>query len=150
MEVLSHLELVNLIKTDEEIQQQKEYYEFLWVRFGQDVGSFHTSMFYSQPFKPEMITGLFDGWKIDEINTERAKTIEKIVLKKGNDNKSKNREWAMIEYYHLIDTDEIKSISYGVLNNWIIDETRSKFPRTLDDFINDASRAGIELEWKVK
>lgn len=67
--------------------------------------------FYSQPFKPEMITELFVGWERKVTKVEYAMPSEKF------------------EYY-----------------------TGVAFipPVTLNDFISDCQRAGIELTWKPK
>lgn len=78
--------------------------------------------FYNQEFKPELITELFEGW---------------------TDNK--------LGFF----TDKINNhIDFAVYGGYVIDNrvTPSAFknPRTLDDFINDTSRAGIKLYWKSK
>lgn len=71
--------------------------------------------FYSQPFKPEMITELFEGWE-------------------GYDGHYYYKKQAIFDFGYT--NYEIKSNI-----NW-------KIPRTLNDFISDCNRAGIELNWK--
>ena len=52
---------------------------------------------------------------------------DNVVLKKGG------------VYAHIPDGDYF---------DYILDGRPYPYPRTLDDFINDAERVGIELEWK--
>ena len=77
--------------------------------------------FYSQPFKPELITELFEP----------------------------------IEYHVWIDLPIINTYErkYALETYW--DDEYKKplfidFARTLDEFITDCQRAGIELKWREK
>ena len=75
--------------------------------------------FYSQEFKPELITELFEGWELSEDGV----------------------------YYNgdiFIDYD----CNGDGLNICYSGVSIVPMPRTLDDFITDCQRAGIELEWK--
>ena len=79
--------------------------------------------FFTQQFKPELITELFSGWY------------------RGDEGKGKyycqtNRGGV---YAHIPDGDYF---------DYILDGRPYPYPRTLDDFINDAERVGIELKWK--
>lgn len=85
----------------------------------------HTE-FYSQPFKPELITELFEGWEKEEANVEMYYLIEDDYTW---------CEWTGTKYEVQGTLDNIKLYS---------------LPRTLDDFINDCQRAGIKLYFKVK
>lgn len=84
--------------------------------------------FYSQPFKPELITELFEGWYHDHAFTYR---------------------WNKRSLHHKIKID--KDLSFYEM--WA--DTKRTQPiflqklRTLDDFINDCQRAGIELTWNT-
>lgn len=81
---------------------------------------------YSQPFKPELITGLFEGWELALPHHKLWKdyTNNKFLISIRHDNN-------LISYY------------ISSLNNWLF-----RPPNTLDDFITDCQRAGIELEWR--
>ena len=85
--------------------------------------------FYSQPFKPELITELFEGWKFEWQN--KSKSIESST---GEcriyfyDNK--------VSYEITIYVEPENNIYFGAL------------PQTLNDFISDCNRAGSELEFK--
>ncbi|MCX6154445.1 MAG: hypothetical protein NT007_09810 [Candidatus Kapabacteria bacterium] len=79
--------------------------------------------FYSQPFKPEMITELFEGWKEVSVKND-INTVFK-------DDKDEICFWQDEKYYN---------IRFLAVTN----------PETLDDFIRDCQRAGIELIWKEK
>lgn len=76
--------------------------------------------FFAQQFKPEMITELFEGWIINRLE-----------------------QFANLDYKINI-YDRKKQIEYNN-GNYIYYFAK---PRTLDDFINDCERAGIELQWK--
>jgi hypothetical protein len=84
--------------------------------------------FYSQPFKPEMITELFAEWQLSEVTfnyTRHRVCIQfKTFVRSGLS-------------YMYIDKPDNQGETFKLLR-----------PRTLDDFINDATRTGIELEWK--
>lgn len=79
----------------------------------------HT-LFYAQPFKPELITELFEGWKLigkchyhNDENCIRIEGENENIYYQGK----KTRRWF--------------------------------FPKNLDQFINMCSDAGIELEYKL-
>ena len=87
-------------------------------------GDWDILKFYSQPFKPELITELFEGWETKDFSLYK------------NDNSHRDIRFN-------------DGITYNFeLNDFI--EENNYYPRTLDDFINDCQRAGIELEWRVK
>lgn len=78
--------------------------------------------FYSQPFKPEMIVECFEGWRMEvDVCYRHDKADVSIV----------------VFPYHLW-------MRVG-MNTPI--ETHN--PSTLDQFISDCQRAGIELVWKA-
>jgi hypothetical protein len=81
--------------------------------------------FYSQVFKPELITELFEGWELNIIDgIEQIRRIQ---------------PFCAIEFYK-------KYVAYIIVDNCnCTDTTRTFLPRTLDDFISDCQRAGIEL-----
>jgi hypothetical protein len=82
--------------------------------------------FYSQPFKHELITELFEGWIADA--DEPSYTYATFT----NPNT-------------IIDFGEYRNASLYTINY-----VRFYVPRTLDDFINDCQRVGVGLEWRVK
>jgi hypothetical protein len=127
--VLSYLEYGNKSNKMEYSDEDREYSKLLW-----DIAdSYDMSLldFYSQPFKPELICEFFEGWKYSEqdinfdfcIDSAKQKILLSICINK----------------YILINTDS--GTDY-------LDNTYLFYPRTLDDFINDANRAGIELVWR--
>jgi len=71
--------------------------------------------FYSQPFKPELITELFEGWKYE---TDLYEGL----------------------YYNPKTSKIIRRDGDVGLNTYA--------PDTINDFISDCNRAGIELNWK--
>ena len=81
--------------------------------------------FYLQQFRPGIITELFEGCKLDKINVYSCDF---------------NEEQSCV-FYHK----ERYEFCF-------VDEPAQAFPtpRTLDDFINDCQRAGIELHWRGK
>ena len=85
--------------------------------------------FYSQPFKPELITELFEGW-LKEIHNSQELYIHWENWQIEFDENDRNNKYCIYSYY----------------GDWYKITTLK--PRTLDDFINDCQRAGIELEWK--
>ncbi len=78
----------------------------------------------NQPFTPELITKYFKGWE----ELSNGYYVAKYELK--NYDVTLNRRDKSCCYEKGLDT------------YWF------KFPRTLDDFITDCQRAGIELEWR--
>ena len=101
--------------------------------------------FYSQPFKPEMIAELFEGWASDGyqryINTDDTddKHFEFMICFEEN----------CPDYYDLRINGEV--LIQKEFDNWqkipseILQHVR---PTTLDHFISDCERAGIELTFK--
>lgn len=85
--------------------------------------------FLNKPFKPGMITELFEGW----INSSNSFN-DKIYTLKHEEFVDGNTEWRLIF-----------SRIHGV-NYW--NGLSLHFPKTLDHFITDCQRAGIELTWK--
>lgn len=88
--------------------------------------------FYSQPFKPEMITELFEGW-LDKVRED-----EEYVFYKVDVNSYSNPEICFPS----------KGIELMVVR---IDNSYSyfKIPKTLDSFKTlIEEQAGINLEWK--
>jgi hypothetical protein len=81
--------------------------------------------YYLQPFKPELITELFEGWGLTKIYHEYPYTDGEYQLKFVNG---------------YMETANKNGAIYGKIFT----------PRTLDDFINDCQRAGIELTWRIK
>jgi hypothetical protein len=98
MEVLSYLELW---QKDSEFVDK--YNEFL----GRD-----SVDFYSQEFKPELITELFAGWEFVTINLRK-------------------------QYQNYIEKDVLIIIAFNEYQ-YVINGVAYHIPRTLDDFINDA------------
>ncbi len=90
--------------------------------------------FYSQPFKPELITELFEGWTFQYVRTiSGIKTSGKRYRHLGYEIEVTFHDGS--RYYDIAQgVDDIADFFY---------------PRTLDDFINDVTRAGIELKWRV-
>jgi len=88
-------------------------------------------VFYSQPFKPELIVELFEDVRINQLTGgwvfNNGYFIEYII--DGN-----NRHYQIISLLKL--------------RNDNIELVKTQMPRTLDDFINDCQRAGIELGFK--
>jgi len=128
MKVLSFLEYQDLT-----FQHPQEYFDEFesilsqFIKWDEDSdGEWDILKFYSQPFKPEMIIELFQGWHIDydEGVWQNKKYPEKAIEFIINDDDS---EWMLIDYL-----------------------TSIRKPRTLDEFITDCQRAGIELEWRGK
>ena len=116
MKVLSYLELNEIIEYG---AIEDEIYEFYCKRIGENysqdgINTLNMVDFYSQPFKPELITELFD----------------------------------IIGHYHIF-----KGRGKGYYELWNDNNQhiyRFPLPRTLDDFITDCQRAGIELNLEEK
>lgn len=112
--------------TPEEEADARKFFVGRGVRYIRD--------WYLQPFKPELITELFEGWEdswscsggYDYI--ENKKFVFRIMF-----------DWAKIAYILL---DPIQSINP-------FQSMFAKIPSTLDEFISDCLRNGIELKWKV-
>jgi hypothetical protein len=129
MVVLSFLKLMQLryVKGIDAQRECDKYFKYFYEDWKNALS------FYSQPFKPELITELFEGW---EANFE---ICSKCTIKNLKD-------YSTFDFW------------VDIWNNYILWEPHTKgelfwnlmFPRTLDDFINDCQRAGIELKWRVK
>ena len=118
MKVLSYLELMNPVDKSGLYSQICRHIEKIWQG--------HLLHFYSQPFKFELITELFDGWEYDE--------------------------WNEIFWYEPDNNDVVASISEDnqtILYNFTY-EWRNIIPETLDDFIRDCQRINIPLFWRQK
>jgi len=85
--------------------------------------------FYSQTFKPEMITELFEGWGLD-----KSVTYDFYLKKEGIVITMPNRD----------DPANGDFIKYETIES----EIGTTYPETLNDLISDCNRAGIELTWK--
>jgi hypothetical protein len=83
-----------------------------------------------QPFTPELITKYFKGWREFETISNIGRRLSGYET-----DISKIR----IDNFHEMEYEATKGEPSC---SWF------KIPRTLDDFINDTQRAGIELEWK--
>ena len=80
--------------------------------------------FFTQQFKPELITELFEGWYLED------------------DDKCR--------YYCQTNIGGVYAhVSGSGYFDIILDGRVYPHPRTLDDFITDCQRSGIELEWKT-
>ncbi len=92
--------------------------------------------FYSQPFKPEMITEYFEGW-----------IFCSVPMDKDNDNYRNKAQHVRIWFY--LESDWQRTMRVKVFP---VDKNKQVFdfilPKTLDHFISDALRAGIELTFK--
>ena len=105
--------------TPEEEADARKFFVDRGVRYIRD--------WYSQPFKPELITEWFEGWKC-ETRTAREPRFE-------NDNNT-----ILIQYRKSIDR-----IHY--YTEYSSDQDL-RLPLILDEFISDCTRNGIELKWK--
>lgn len=79
--------------------------------------------FISKTFNPKMITELFEGFK------QGVDTREHLI---GN--------------FTIFVNDDDSSYPYTITENEVYQASYFQ-PQTLNDFINDCQRAGIELEW---
>ena len=99
-------------------------------KFGFSIGEhklidlYQVGDFYSQPFKPEMITELFEGWEsyFSGTNFQDNGKHEINILP--------------------------ELLFYGIKKYLASDSFDHSYPETLNDFIRDCQRAGIELTWK--
>jgi len=137
MKALSYLELCNEYFANCDINldlsEQMIYFEKL-LKHKKGVTKLGNLIldFYSQPFIPELITKYFEGWKYVY---EYDEDVEK--------------------YYHkyINDNIEIWVPDNKIINGYMIftnNKENVEFPfnpRTLDDFINDCKKAGIELHF---
>jgi len=128
MKVLNYLEFRRLIcfANEQEEAIQAQVYEY---RINQIAGTMVVLDFYSQPFKPELITELFERWNKDLWDVELNKPYQTYFY---HNKKIVIRENKYIEYWNETYCEDMH------------------YPRTFDDFINDCQRAGIELEKRIK
>lgn len=122
MKVLSYLELGKLKLTDN--GEWRDYIDILAKIFPdtelESIGNY-LYRFYSQPFKPELITELLEGWVIEYYDG--------------------------INWYQY---PKVAGCSFRWENNTLSGYRYFSNIRTLDDFITDCQRAGITLEWKIE
>ena len=106
------------------------------------------SNFYSQPFKPDMITEFFDGWEYgvvrDKTDEHGNYAIMEINQKFGDTD---------ICFHFDSNSTNLMTVFYNTdlknrtdIKDW--DEEEFYYPKTLNDFISDCNRAGIELVWR--
>ncbi len=88
--------------------------------------------FYSTPFKPEMITEYFEGW--EKYFEDDYKNRARIFLTNGVDGITYDRDFYLLGKNGL------------AVNEWEMGDY-IRFA-TLNDFISDCERAGIELTFK--
>jgi len=128
MKVLSFLELM----TDSNYFEYEKFYSEVLLTDDHP-------HFYKQPFKPELITELFEGWEYID--------LDDFLISKPYE----PDEGHFADYEYFIECDfpfEIYKI-YHYKQELKEDLVRTpKPPRTLDEFITDCQRAGIILEWK--
>lgn len=108
-----------------------------WLKRHYNTQCINALNFYDQPFKPELITELFVGWR------------EVPMGYFGNPMKNP----PIVIYETDIDKIEFDTDGgdYSIIPKKNKHDIRYNFfPRTLDDFINDCQRAGIELTWRTK
>jgi hypothetical protein len=86
--------------------------------------------FTQQPFKPELIMELFEGWEIYSDEYSHNDCPEYV--------------YKLWEYYILF----IRESHYTMSKKGKFPICNFLFPRTLDDFIGDCQRGGIELKPK--
>ena len=121
--------------------------------------------FYSQSFRPEMITELFEGWEIRKRNEGIGMDYTTYSIIKKNPNFY--NEWRQSGFHVLETSYELEFLTdcddYSIEpKEFYIDYQHQEkgkqqysseyyhilIPQTLNDFISDCNRAGIELEWK--
>lgn len=90
---------------------------------------YQAERFYSQPFKPELITELFEGLKLTKEKYFIVISCNDFIIEMAVESHPINSNY--IVYDH----------KGGNCINFII-------PKTLNDFISDCQRAGIELTFK--
>jgi len=125
MKVLNFLELQF---TD--IKTRQDFTELFEILYEDKV-----KHFYSQLFKPELITELFEGWR-------KTKGIDAFIHDKGDDRITLN---FFINKFQNCWT--CQKLSGTTLNDTI---NFPFAPKTLDRFIYHCQDAGIELIWRAK
>lgn len=117
MKVLSFLQCTCFLAV---LNEEKREIAKKFIQFVKSKGFDNGRDFYSQPFKPELITELFEGWE----------------------------EISAITYWSATAVFAFHLDSFGISTKnpektcWIF------FPRTLDEFIIDCQKAGVELIWR--
>lgn len=107
----------------------KEVKKFIDLRFnGEDklyVYLIDFIEFYAQPFKPEEVSNLFEGWTFE------------------NEDELYNDKYGIIIYTNCITIIKLKSYTglYKFLYNLPV-------PKTQSDFITSCLQVGIKLYWK--
>lgn len=100
--------------TPEEEADARKFFVERGVRYIRD--------WYSQPFKPELITELFEGWYLAFEGCYRHRSISLPLFE-----------------------DEIVAFRMGGVS---YNRTSREAPLILDEFISNCIRNGIELKWK--
>jgi len=90
------------------------------------------ALFYSQPFEPKMITGLFENVDVDDVG--EVKGLNYTIWEQDNSRFGHIACW----------TGDI----YGIITHTGNSHVEFPKPLTLDHFISDCTRAGIELTFK--
>ena len=123
MKVLSYLEIqIRDAKSIDESSYTKMYKYLQSIAWDKTMRDF-----YAQPFKPELID-LFEGWEcITDNHLFSEYSSEEYAF-----NYDYKKNGTMKFYIH-----DVKVVEFP-------------FPRTLDEFITDCQRAGIELIWRKK
>ena len=89
----------------------------------------------NQPFKPELIPELFEGWKLTyNANSKYIYSLEDSDI------------CIRIEF----DFKYLPNCYFVYKDKYIDTFTDFLFPKTFDEFITDCQRAGIELKWRKK
>ena len=101
--------------------------------------------FYSQPFKPEMITELLEGWKENENEREYDACSETLV---GRFYEKINAPYDADIAFPMLDVSMDLTIMVNCGEDWDGLKNSFIYPKTLNDFISDCQRAGIELTFK--
>lgn len=126
--------------TPEEESDARKFFVDRGVRYIRD--------WYSQPFKPELITELFEGWEINHRthqNTLQVQT-EKYFI---NFYISSKKESMMEMFFSTKSNFTVLVSPKNYIDRMIEHENyRVMTPSTLDEFISDSLRNGIELKWK--
>lgn len=142
--------------TPEEEADARKFFADRGVRYIRD--------WYSQPFKPELITELFDGWERELVLRMNKEVFPKDLLTYTYTNGQTNHKikiyFQTSKHFRNMSVEEIdkkisklfdeedlryNNIDYSVIEN---QDIRYKMPLTLDEFILDSTRNGVELKWK--
>lgn len=102
-------------------------------------------LFYSTPFKPEMITELLEGWKENESDRDIDPVTNNIIGKYYE--REKQPYFADI-CFPMLDVEMFVKVAANCGEDWDTVDIEFLYPETLNDFISDCNRADIELNWK--